>query len=62
MGVCIVLPIWEAWEVFEAANGVADRTGLLERLSRLRGERLGRLAIDDPITCIAINEPVPIGS
>jgi putative restriction endonuclease len=54
----VVLSIWEAWEVFAAANGVADRPSLLERLSRLRGERLGRLAIDDRITCIAINQPV----
>ncbi len=53
-----VLPIWEAWEVFETANGVADRASLVERLSRLRGERLDRLAVDNAITCIAINEPV----
>ena len=30
-----VLPIWEAWDVFGLANGVADRDSLLKRLGRL---------------------------
>jgi putative restriction endonuclease len=30
----------------------------LARLSRLRGQSTGPLAVDDSITCIAINEPV----
>lgn len=54
----VVLPIWEVWDVFEAANGVADLDGLLARLSRLRGEHAGRLTVYDWVTCIAINEPV----
>ncbi|HEY3759460.1 MAG TPA: HNH endonuclease [Solirubrobacteraceae bacterium] len=30
-----VLPVWRAWDVFGAANGVADEAGLLARLNHL---------------------------
>lgn len=53
-----VLPVWEAWDVFGPANGVADVHELLARLGTLSGSpRLG-LAMDDWIGCLAINEPV----
>jgi putative restriction endonuclease len=52
-----VLPVWEAWDVFGAANGVADISELLTRLSRLTGARAA-LTMDDWIGCLAINEPV----
>jgi putative restriction endonuclease len=53
-----VLPVWEAWDVFGAANGVPDIDGLLTRMSRLTSSRKGPLSVDDWIGCLAINEPV----
>jgi putative restriction endonuclease len=53
-----VLTIWEAWDVFGTANGVADLDGLLARLARLRAGQSRPLALDTRITCIAVNEPV----
>lgn len=52
-----VLPIWEAWDVFGAANGVPEVAGLIERLGRLSGGQQG-MVLDDWIGCLAINEPV----
>ena len=53
-----VLPVWEAWDVFGAANGVPDIDGLLTRMSRLTSSRKGPLSVDDWIGCLAINEPI----
>ena len=53
-----VLPVWEAWDTFGAANGVGDVGALLERLRGLTGSRSESLTIDDWIGCLAINEPV----
>lgn len=53
-----VLPVWEAWDVFGAANGAPDMHGLLGRLSRLSGSRGSTMSVDDWIGCLAINEPV----
>ncbi|MGA9370519.1 MAG: HNH endonuclease [Solirubrobacterales bacterium] len=52
-----VLPVWEAWDVFGTANGVADMTELVDRLSRLTGGAT-RVTVDDWIGCLAINEPI----
>lgn len=51
------LPVWEAWDVFGLANGVAERSELIARLSRLSTGK-GPMGIDDWIGCLAINEPV----
>lgn len=51
-----VLPVWEAWDVFGAANGVADIAALIRRLAGLAG--VGTIGVDDWIGCLAINEPV----
>lgn len=53
-----VLPVWEAWDVFGAANGVADAHELLARLRGLAGSRPRPIGIDDWVGCLAINEPV----
>lgn len=53
-----VLPVWEAWDVFGAANGCAEVTELVQRLGGLTGSQRGRLTVDDWIGCLAINEPV----
>lgn len=53
-----VLPIWEAWDVFGLANGVADRDSLLVRLGRLSHGAGKGITIDDWIGCLAIAEPV----
>lgn len=54
-----VLPVWEAWDVFGAANGTADRADLLARMHKLSGAAgKGPMSIDTWIGCLAINEPV----
>lgn len=53
-----VLPVWEAWDVFGLANGVADVHELVDRLGRITGGHRGSVTIDDWIGCLAINEPV----
>lgn len=53
-----VLPIWEAWDVFGLANGVADRDSLLLRLGRLSHGAEKGITIDDWIGYLAIAEPV----
>lgn len=54
-----VLPAWEAWDVFGAANGTADRAELLARMGRLSGAAgKGPMSVDTWIGCLAINEPV----
>lgn len=54
-----VLPAWEAWDVFGAANGTADLAELLARMGRLF-DRAGKgpIDVDTWIGCLAINEPV----
>jgi putative restriction endonuclease len=54
----VVLPVWEAWDVFELANGVTDRDSLLARLGRLSHGAGKGITIDDWIGCLAIAEPV----
>ncbi len=49
------LPVWQAWDVFGAANGAPDPPGLL---ARLRAAAKRPVTVDDWIVCIAINEPV----
>ena len=53
-----MLPVWEAWDVFGAANGCADVSELVGRLGGLTGSQRGPLTVDDWIGCLAINEPV----
>lgn len=53
-----VLPVWEAWDVFGAANGTPDMHALLARLSRLSGGLGAAMTVDSWIGCLAINEPV----
>lgn len=53
-----ILPVWEAWDVFGAANGAGDQHDLLARLQGVSSTRRDQFLIDDWITCIAINEPV----
>jgi putative restriction endonuclease len=53
-----VLPVWEAWDVFGAANGTADVYELVARLKRLSGQAGSDFTLDDWIGCLAINEPV----
>ncbi len=53
-----VLPVWEAWDVFGAANGTADVYELVARLKRLSGNPGSEFTVDDWIGCLAINEPV----
>jgi putative restriction endonuclease len=53
-----VLPVWQAWDVFGPANGVASPDELVERLGRLTASRRERFSIDAWIGCLAINEPL----
>lgn len=53
-----LLPAWEAWDVFGAANGCADVHELVARLGSLTGSSKGELTVDSWIGCLAINEPV----
>ncbi len=53
-----VMPAWEAWDVFGAANGTATLDELLARMGRLSGARRGALDVDTWIGCLAINEPI----
>ncbi len=52
-----VLPLWEAWDVFGLANGVASLDDLIRRMRRLSGSR-DAMSVDTWIGCLAINEPV----
>lgn len=54
----VVLPIWEAWDVFGAANGVPDINSLVARLRRLSHGVGNAMTVDDWIGCLAIAEPV----
>jgi putative restriction endonuclease len=54
----VVLPTWEAWDVFGPANGVPDREALLARLRLLSHGAGVALTVDDWIGCLAIAEPV----
>lgn len=53
-----VLPVWEAWDVFGAANGCADVNDLVQRLRGLTRAQQGQFTVDDWIGCLAINEPI----
>jgi putative restriction endonuclease len=51
------LPVWRAWQLFDAANGVATELALRDRLERLSGPG-ARLTLDHQIGCVAITEPL----
>lgn len=53
-----VMPAWEAWDVFGAANGTPDLEELLARMGRLGGADGGAIDVDAWIGCLAINEPI----
>ncbi len=53
-----VMPAWEAWDVFGAANGTATLDELLARMGRLTGGPRGAIDVDTWIGCLAINEPI----
>lgn len=54
----VVIPAWEAWDVFGAANGTPDLDELLARMGRLSGADSGAIDVDTWIGCLAINEPI----
>ena len=54
----VVLPVWEAWDVFGLANGVPDGDALLARLRRLSHGAGQAFGVDDWIGCLAIAEPI----
>jgi putative restriction endonuclease len=47
------LPVWRAWEVFGAANGVRDQQALVDRLGRLARRPVTQTSV---IGCIALTE------
>lgn len=53
-----VMPAWEAWDVFGAANGTATLDELLARMGRLSEGSRGAVEVDTWIGCLAINEPI----
>ena len=53
-----VIPAWEAWDVFGAANGTPNLDELLVRMGRLSGANGGVIDVDTWIGCLAINEPI----
>ncbi len=52
-----VLPLWQAWDVFGAANGTADVHELVGSLGRYSGTSTP-MSMDRLIGCIAITQPV----
>jgi len=52
------LPVWQAWDVFGQANGIADAHELPIRLDRLSASTGVRRQLTNPIGCIAVTEPV----
>lgn len=53
-----VMPAWEAWDVFGAANGTPTLDEMLKRMGRLSEANQGALDVDTWIGCLAINEPI----
>lgn len=51
------LPVWLAWDVYGASNGVATLEALLARIGRLTTDRRS-VALDHEIGCISLVDPV----
>ncbi len=54
----VLLPVWEAWDLFGLANGVPDRQSLVAQLRRIYHGSGRSTSIDDWIGCLAIAEPI----
>lgn len=52
------IPLWQAWEIFGTANGVATEHELLARLTRIANRNAIEFAIDPQIGCIVVVQPV----
>lgn len=52
------VPLWQAWEIFETANGVASQAELLTRLSRIASRNAIEFAADPQIGCVVVVQPV----
>lgn len=52
------MPLWQAWEIFDTANGVASQSELLRRLSRIASRNSIDFDADPQIGCLVLVQPV----
>lgn len=52
------MPLWQAWEIFEAANGVSTKSEFEARLRQIANRNSIGFAADPQVGCIVVVQPV----
>lgn len=51
------VPVWQAWDLFGQANGVATQAELAQRLSRIAGRNSIDMGVDPHVGCVVVVQP-----
>ncbi|MFY9489028.1 MAG: HNH endonuclease [Solirubrobacterales bacterium] len=51
------IPVWQAWELFGAANGVSSQAALTERIKRIASRNAIDIGPDPHVGCVVLAQP-----